>query len=469
MLLLFAAIMRIMFYSGHIFSDDSYYVKVASDFLNVGEVGYLGYPVMKNRIAHIFTTALSFRLFGINEIASIIIPFFCSLGSIFIVYNFALKLYDQNKNVALLSAFLMAILPTDIAFATIAFADVQASFCFYFSLYLFYIAIEKNKTGFVVLAGLLAVTALWFKSIVIFGFVLLLLLMFYGLFTRKFRIKYFIAYFFVIGVMLLIEAAINAFSFSDPLRRLHLMEMNYTFSWYDFYPQALGEGNEPGFISYLLFLFSNIKYLFLRRFYLFLPLVAIIPAIFNLVNGKHKLISYWYFGLILMFLFFSTSISAYRPISLEQSWYLFPLFIPVVLIVGEYISRFSVKTRIAVMSLLVIFSIFMNFEYRAYFDVEAKKEFKEYVSNIEGKQIFSDHHTKYGVELTREYRDVNNVKLLDKLKLYAKPGDLIVISKKKLDELKLQGFDYKFKDYVKTSKQIGKYGEFEVYKIISFP
>ena len=150
--------------------------------------------------------------------------------------------------------------------------------------------------------------------------------------------------------------------------------------------------------------------------------------------------------------------------SLEQSWYLFPIFIPVVLIVGEYLSRFSWKFSRVILVFLLFFSLYMSYEYRGYFDVESKAEFKEYISGIDGKQIFTDHHTKYGVDLIRGYRDYQNVKLLDKLTTHANQGDIVIISKKKLDELKLQGFDYEFENF-NNSPEKYKFGEFEVFEL----
>ena len=464
-IILFASALRVFFYMGHLFSDDSYYSKAAFDLFNNGDIWFLGYPIVKSRIAMLFSTGGMFELFGISEFSSIIIPFFTSLLTIVLVYKFALLLFHNDKKIAKTSAFLYAIIPTDIIFATINFTDLQASFLLYLSLYLLVNSIKKDKIVVSLLAGFVFTVGVMFKSIILNGLVVLFLFTIFDLFNGRKNMKYYLIYISGFVSIILLEMVVNSFIYGDALRRLHLTEMNYTYSWYAFFPGVLGDAKNYTFINYLTFLAENLKYLFLRRFYLFLPLLALLFGVLNMIVKQNKILTGWYLSLLFVFLFFTTSLTGYRPLTFEPSWYLFPVFIPAVLLVGEFLGRMNRKIITTTLIIFVLFSFYMSTEYQGYFDIKNKNEFKEYVANIEGKSIFTDHHTKYGIDLIRQYRDYKNVKLVTLLGLYGKSGDIVVFSEKKVDELKLQGYSYSI-DAIKDSLLfVDTIGEFEIYEV----
>ena len=127
--------LRLYFQIGHIFSDDAYYSYLSYTLLG-GEFAkdYLGYPIFPLRITFLSITALSFKLFGINEFATIAIPFLLSIANLFLTYKLA-KLLTGDENVSLLSALLMAFFPTDIVFATIGFVDLPNIFLINLGIY----------------------------------------------------------------------------------------------------------------------------------------------------------------------------------------------------------------------------------------------------------------------------------------------------------------------------------------------
>ena len=110
LLIVLAVAVRIYFFNGIVFSDDTYY-----DFLGFSLAkghyaqGYLGYPIFLLRKLHTVFTALSFSVFGINQISSIIFPFIISLAGIILTYFIALEL-TENYEVAISASFLLTFL-----------------------------------------------------------------------------------------------------------------------------------------------------------------------------------------------------------------------------------------------------------------------------------------------------------------------------------------------------------------------
>ncbi len=100
-------IVRLYFSIGHIFSDDAYYSYLSYTLLQ-GDFAkdYLGYPIFPLRITFLSITALSFKIFGINEFATIVFPYLLSIANLILTYKLA-KLFTGNVNVSLLSALLM--------------------------------------------------------------------------------------------------------------------------------------------------------------------------------------------------------------------------------------------------------------------------------------------------------------------------------------------------------------------------
>jgi 4-amino-4-deoxy-L-arabinose transferase-like glycosyltransferase len=155
LIILIGIILRLYFQIGHIFSDDAYYSYLSYTLLD-GEFAkdYLGYPIFPLRITFLSITALSFKLFGINEFATIVIPFLLSVGNLILTYKLA-KLFTGDVNVSLLSALLMAFFPTDIVMATIGFAHLPNVFFINLGIYFLYKSYKSNKNRLAIVGGIL--------------------------------------------------------------------------------------------------------------------------------------------------------------------------------------------------------------------------------------------------------------------------------------------------------------------------
>ena len=129
-ILLAAFLYRMYFFMGHVFSDDAYFNYLAYT-LYKGQFlqDYLGYSVSPLRIGLLSLTAVSFKLFGPNELATTIFPMFFSLLNIILTYKL-IKLITKSSRVGLIGAEMMALYTTDVVFASINFSDSPSAFIY---------------------------------------------------------------------------------------------------------------------------------------------------------------------------------------------------------------------------------------------------------------------------------------------------------------------------------------------------
>jgi hypothetical protein len=111
----------------------------------------------------------------------------------------------------------------------------------------------------------------------------------------------------------------------------------------------------------------------------------------------------------------------------------------------------------------------MSFHYQTFFDIDNKIELKKYLRSIPDKTIYTDHFTKYSVDLIRSDED----------ELYSKriinpefkwdtinSGDLVLFSKAHIEELELQKFDFPDFQILFTNEfqKINEFNEFKFYQ-----
>jgi len=185
LIIIIGIILRLYFQIGHIFSDDAYYSYLSHTLLG-GEFAkdYLGYPIFPLRITFLSITALSFNVFGINEFATIIIPFLLSIANLILTYNLA-KLLTGDVNISLLSALLMAFFPTDIVFATIGFVDLPNVFFINLGIYFLYKSYKFNKNRLAIVGGILFFLSMQIKENMYYTAILLIILLVYIIVKKK--------------------------------------------------------------------------------------------------------------------------------------------------------------------------------------------------------------------------------------------------------------------------------------------
>ncbi len=86
----------------------------------------------------------------------------------------------------------------------------------------------------------------------------------------------------------------------------------------------------------------------------------------------------------------------------------------------------------------------MCFEYQTFFDSKNLVELKNFLRLNSTKMIYTDHFTKYSVDLIRSYDGDNSNRILGQdFELgEIRSGSWVLYNKKHINELKLQNFDF---------------------------
>ncbi|MDZ7623288.1 MAG: glycosyltransferase family 39 protein [Ignavibacteriaceae bacterium] len=443
LVILVAVLLRLYFQIGHIFSDDSYYSYLSHTLLN-GDFAheYLGYPVFPLRMAFIGLTAFSMKVFGTNEFATLFFPFLFSLLNILLVYKTA-QLFTGNNRIAIYAALLIAFFPTDVIFATIGFADLINIFFINVGIYFLLISHYQKKIYLAFIGGASFFLSMQFKENIYYALILLFILFVYSLIKNKhLNIQLLIGILFIVGNYL-IEGFIYLLLHNDFFYRITITNINYNYSYYDFFPYTAQKVSDSK--NYFRNLFDqifiiNAKSIFLRRFYLFLPIATSIQTYINFRKKEQPLLNFWFWGTAILMIVFTTSFNEYKPLDLARSWYIYPLLMPMIILSSIFINRFSKLIRNGLIAIYILGSLIMCFEYENFFDKDNLNSLKSFLRDNPAKMIYTDHFTKYSVDLIREYKSDNSNRILgnDFDFNQISKGDWILFNKKHIEELQMQ-------------------------------
>lgn len=444
---LIAVFVRIYFFVGHIFSDDAYYSYLSYTLLNGNLANdYLGYPVFPLRIAFIGLTSISMMIFGTNELATIVFPFLFSILNILLAYKTAL-FFTKNENTSLTATFLAALFPTDVIFASLGFPDLIN--VFFINLGIFFLLksyYTKNRT-LAFIGGFSLFLSMQFKESTYYTLIMLIFLIGYYLLKNK-RVDYqlVVGVLFIVGNYIL-EGFIYLLLHNDFLYRVTITNLNYNYSYYDFFPYTAQKiSNSKNYFHLLIeqIFLINTKSVFLRRFYLFLPLVSIIQTYLSIKRKEHSLLLFWFWGTAFLMIAFTTSFTEYKPLDLARSWYIYPLLMPMIILSSIFIDRFSKPVKVLLLIIYSIGSLIMCFNYQTFFDSDNLIALKQFLRDNTKKIIYTDHFTKYSVDLIREYNLDNSKRILGKDFRFdnMEEGSWILFNKGHIKELEMQGYTF---------------------------
>jgi 4-amino-4-deoxy-L-arabinose transferase-like glycosyltransferase len=431
---------------------------------------YLGYPIFPLRITFLSITAISFNIFGINEFATIVFPFLLSIANLILTYKLA-KLFTGDVNVSLLSTMLMAFFPTDIVFATIGFVDLPNIFFINLGIYFLYKSYKFSKNKLAIVGGILFFISMQIKENIYYTAILLIILLAYLIVKNKNLNTQIVIGLLLIILNIVIEGIVYLILHKDFLYRFTLLQQNYNYSYYDFFPhtaQKIGHVKNYWHNLFDQIFIINGKAIFLRRFYLFLPIIASIKSMINIRKKENHLLTFWFFGTLILLIAFTTSFTEYKPLDLKRSWYIYPLLMPMIIITATFINKMKRNIRYILVCAYIIGGVIMCTHYEIYFDKENKSELKSFIAENQNK-IFTDHFTKYSVDLIRSYYDLSKSdRILGSDFNWNKilKGDWILYNQKHIDELKLQ--KYNFPDFSilnsKLFSRVKNYGDFIFYE-----
>ena len=180
LVLLFSVALRLIFFTGSAASDELAYYSYANDVVN--NKFELLPDHFSSRIGLIYGQAFLYKIFGVNEFTSNLLPLIASsLGIILIFYTGKLLF---NEKIGLLSASLLSFYPLDAIYSTRLLPDLPAAFFMALSAFFFLKAerLNQKKNIFLLISGVALGVAYLIKEL---SLILILFFVLYVLYTRK--------------------------------------------------------------------------------------------------------------------------------------------------------------------------------------------------------------------------------------------------------------------------------------------
>ena len=167
----------------------------------------------------------------------------------------------------------------------------------------------------------------------------------------------------------------------------------------------------------------------------------------------------------------TTSFTEFKPLDLQRSWYIYPVLMPIIILSAQFISKHKKQISFLLIIIYTLGSLIMCHHYETFFDKNNLTSLKDYLRGNSEKKIFTDHFTKYSVDLIRSYKSGNkSERILGEDYNFGKiiKGDWILFNKNHIDELKMQ--KYNFPDFSilnsKEYKRIATFNDFVFYEKI---
>ena len=337
---LVAAVVRALFYSGMLFSDDLTYVDAAlkllhGDWSAASYVGALRYGMN-------LPIAFSMWLFGTSEVVANLWPFFCSIAEVGVVYVVSNAWWGRRA--ALLSALLLTFMPLHVHYAGRLMADAPLALFITLTFVIFWFAERRRSVRLYIGAGLAFGAIFWVKEMVmpLVGLSFLV----YVLFVQSWR---WVWLWMAASATLVIGANCLLFWYitGDPLYIASVMRAGLEkFSAAGFLPTGSYVETTPLF--YVWRLFVDVRHTWLLGY---LALGGVLLALSRTARGEHEEGSQfavaWAVALIGVF---SVALGSIDPPRLiwKQSNYLLIFAAPLVLLATYLMSAVPHRVRILV-------------------------------------------------------------------------------------------------------------------------
>lgn len=169
-IILFAILLRIAFFNGYGYGDDSSYAETAYRFSRGDFI--CADTNWDTRIGLLLPTAAFLKIFGTNDFSLTIFCFLCSIGSVILVYYFGGKFL--NPKTGLLAAALLSFYPLSVMYSTTLYPDIPLELFFSLAIYYFLKGEGGNNRIFYFVSGLLTGYAYLIKEsaiIIVFFFI----------------------------------------------------------------------------------------------------------------------------------------------------------------------------------------------------------------------------------------------------------------------------------------------------------
>lgn len=300
LILLFGLVLRLIFFSGMGTSDDLAYSRYAA---NIDEgIEPKSVLTLSTRLGIIYPTALSYKLFGINDFSSVVFVLITSLASIILIFYFGKLLF--NERIGLMAAFLLSFFPLDVFYSTKLFTDLPSAFFMALGVYVFLYSELKTKLrygiGYTLSGIFIGIGYLIRESVLLIA----LFFIIYILYKKRIKKEYFLV---PLGVLIVIvlESIIFLNLTGDPLFRHHasqkyledaVIQHNY-FGRLDFpigllhYPWLFLTNNLLPFFYIFVFIATGYAIIY-RKKESYVMLLWLLPLVLYLAVGSSSLTSY---------------------------------------------------------------------------------------------------------------------------------------------------------------------------------
>jgi 4-amino-4-deoxy-L-arabinose transferase-like glycosyltransferase len=352
-----AAAIRGLLFRGFVGLDDAEYARFAYEIAHgfFDPTHYTGPAVFPLRLGVIVPTALVFKLFGMGERTTVIYPFLVSLAGIVLIYVYAGSLFGRRAG--LIAGGLTAIFPWDIDGAIKLLPDLPAAF-YAAAAVTTVMLVEKHggrRRSLLFAGGTLAGLTLglsWLcKESVAYLAPLFLVWMVLSIRRRGSPMLFLWAGVAIGSLSVLFGEMIAYHSLrGDLLFRFHEVERNYRQWENGFFTQGSDFGWQPGesraHALWRRLIVGGPRVIFLSRTFLYVPLVGLAVTLWAWWrhDATFVLPGIWFWSLVLMFNFSSSSTTSYEPLALFQR-YLSPVFFPAIVLVSGFLAKALVSGR----------------------------------------------------------------------------------------------------------------------------
>jgi 4-amino-4-deoxy-L-arabinose transferase-like glycosyltransferase len=341
-ILAFAALARIIFFSGALGTDEIVYLTQAyhllqGDYLHTSYIGG-----MRDGINAFLAASIS--LFGRGIVGAGGLFFACSLGQVALAYGFAHHLWGRQA--AIWAGLTMAALPIEVVQAGSLNPDPYLGLVIASSVVTFYFAERDDRPGLYMVAGLLAGWVFWIKQVVvIYGMVFV----FFAVAGRRWRLGWL---WFTFGSALLFVAQLGIFwiAYGDPF---YFFKVNYQFITATHI--SVSE-TDTSLSRYLILLFVKVYHTGLLGW---LALAACVFAFRRTDEPGLRFVLIWGLGLVLIFSAFPISFSPPKFIA-KQSNYMDIFMMPLALLTGWFLAHQRRRVALLLGGAMVVSGILLS-------------------------------------------------------------------------------------------------------------
>lgn len=284
---------------------------------------------LSTRLGIIYTTALSYELFGINDFSSVLFVLLTSIGSIILIFYFGKLLF--NEKIGLMAAFLLSFFPLDIVYSTKLLSDIPSAFFMALGIYLFLYSEIKSKLKYnlgYLFSGIFIGIGYFIRESAI---LIALFFIIYIAYKRRIKKEYFLV---PLGVLIIFAIELQLFfTFTgNPLFKIqgaqeHLAKVMVAHNYFNRLDFPSGLFHYP----YIILTSNLISYFYI---------VIGISIIYFLIYKRKETYTmiFWFLALLLYLSFGSASFSQYIPFRAVDR-YLSIITVPGILLLALFLTE----------------------------------------------------------------------------------------------------------------------------------